>query len=313
MSENSKENTVNEVADKGFDKQPKSKFSLVLGIVLLVTAIATFFYPTVANYINTVSSHSQLTNYDNNVKVLTDEEKQNYLEKAYWYNNELLNSQSFESLNTDSEYDNILNFGDGLMGSIVIPSIDVDLPIYHGDNESVLSKGAAHLPNSSFPIGGKSTHSIISAHTAYLTQVFFDRLTELKEGDIFYIKILDETYAYKVYEINVIEPEDTSLFGIQEGKDIVSLVTCTPYAVNTHRLVVTGQRVELSDEATYDEEIAQKVNIQMPHIDIIYIIAIIITVAFSAFLIISHIVKKKRNRNTKIKTNERVNKTDDES
>lgn len=235
------------------------------------------------------------------------------MEKAYGYNNKLLNSQSFESLNTDSEYDNILNFGDGLMGSIVIPSIDVDLPIYHGDNESVLSKGAAHLPNSSFPIGGKSTHSIISAHTAYLTQVFFDRLTELKEGDIFYIKILDETYAYKVYEINVIEPEDTSLFGIQEGKDIVSLVTCTPYAINTHRLVVTGQRVELSDEATYDEKTVQKVNLQMPHIDIIYIIAIIITVAFSAFLIISHIVKKKRNRNTKIKTNERVNKTDDES
>lgn len=313
MPENSKENTVNKVADKGFDKQPKSKFSLVLGIVLLVTAIATFFYPTVANYINTVSSHSQLTNYDNNVKVLTDEQKQNYLEKAYEYNKNLINSQTFDSLNTDSEYDNILNFGDGLMGSIVIPSIDVDLPIYHGDNESVLSKGAAHLPNSSFPIGGKSTHSIISAHTAYLTQVFFDRLTELKEGDIFYIKILDETYAYKVYEINVIEPEDTSLFGIQEGKEIVSLVTCTPYAVNTHRLVVTGERVELSDEATYDEEITQKVNIQMPHIDIIYIIAIIITVAFSAFLIISHIVKKRKSKKEKTNENERVNKTDDES
>lgn len=311
MSENSKENTVNKVADKGFDKQPKSKFSLVLGIVLLVTAIATFFYPTVANYINTVSSHSQLTNYDNNVKVLTDEEKQNYLEKAYGYNNKLLNSQSFESLNTDSEYDNILNFGDGLMGSIVIPSIDVDLPIYHGDNESVLSKGAAHLPNSSFPIGGKSTHSIISAHTAYLTQVFFDRLTELKEGDIFYIKILDETYAYKVYEINVIEPEDTSLFGIQEGKDIVSLVTCTPYAINTHRLVVTGERVKLSDEATYDEKTVQKVNLQMPHIDITFLIVIIITVVFAAFLIISTVIKHKKNKNNnKI---ERVKKSNEES
>lgn len=311
MSENSKENTVNKVADKGFDKQPKSKFSLVLGIVLLVTAIATFFYPTVANYINTVSSHSQLTNYDNNVKVLTDEEKQNYLEKAYGYNNKLLNSQSFESLNTDSEYDNILNFGDGLMGSIVIPSIDVDLPIYHGDNESVLSKGAAHLPNSSFPIGGKSTHSIISAHTAYLTQVFFDRLTELKEGDIFYIKILDETYAYKVYEINVIEPEDTSLFGIQEGKDIVSLVTCTPYAINTHRLVVTGERVKLSDEATYDEKTVQKVNLQMPHIDITFLIVIIITVVFAAFLIISTVIKKKKDKNHN-KT-ERVKKNNEKS
>lgn len=178
-----------------------SKFSLILGIVLLAAAIITFFYPTVANYVNSLNNRSQLKNYDNNVKILTDEEKQNYLEKAYEYNNKLLNSQSFESLYTDSDYTETLNFGDGLIGSIVIPSIDVDLPIYHGTDESVLSKGAAHLPNSSFPVGGKSTHSIISAHTAYLTQVFFDRLTELKEGDIFYIKILDDTYAYKVSEI----------------------------------------------------------------------------------------------------------------
>ncbi|MCL3787697.1 class C sortase [Ruminococcus bromii] len=274
-----------------------SKFSLILGIVLLAAAIITFFYPTVANYVNSLNNRSQLKNYDNNVKILTDEEKQNYLEKAYEYNNKLLNSQSFESLYTDSDYTETLNFGDGLIGSIVIPSIDVDLPIYHGTDESVLSKGAAHLPNSSFPVGGKSTHSIISAHTAYLTQVFFDRLTELKEGDIFYIKILDDTYAYKVSEINVIEPDDTSLFGIQEGKDIVSLVTCTPYAVNTHRLVVTGQRVELSDEATYDEKTVQKVNLQMPHIDITFLIVIIITVVFAAFLIISTVIKQKKDKN----------------
>ncbi len=288
-----------------------SKFSLILGIVLLVAAIITFFYPTVANYVNSLNNRSQLKNYDNNVKVLTDEEKQNYLEKAYEYNNKLLNSQSFQSLYTDGDYTETLNFGDGLIGSIVIPSIDVDLPIYHGTDESVLSKGAAHLPNSSFPVGGKSTHSIISAHTAYLTQVFFDRLTELKEGDIFYIKILDDTYAYKVSEINVIEPDDTSLFGIQEGKDIVSLVTCTPYAINTHRLVVTGERIKLSDEATYDEETVQKVNLQMPHIDITFLIVIIITVVFAAFLIISTVIKHKKNKNNnKI---ERVKKSNEES
>lgn len=288
-----------------------SKFSLILGIVLLVAAIITFFYPTVANYVNSLNNRSQLKNYDNNVKVLTDEEKQNYLEKAYGYNNKLLNSQSFQSLYTDSDYTETLNFGDGLIGSIVIPSIDVDLPIYHGTDESVLSKGAAHLPNSSFPVGGKSTHSIISAHTAYLTQVFFDRLTELKEGDLFFIKILDETYAYKVYEINVIEPDDTSLFGIQEGKDLVSLVTCTPYAINTHRLVITGERVKLSDEATYDEETVQKVNLQMPHIDITFLIAIIITIVFAAFLIISTVIKHKKNKNNnKI---ERVKKNNEES
>lgn len=162
-----------------------SKFSLILGIVLLVAAIITFFYPTVANYVNSLNNRSQLKNYDNNVKVLTDEEKQNYLEKAYEYNNKLLNSQSFESLYTDSDYTETLNFGDGLIGSIVIPSIDVDLPIYHGTDESVLSKGAAHLPNSSFPVGGKSTHSIISAHTAYLTQVFSTGSQNLKKAIYF--------------------------------------------------------------------------------------------------------------------------------
>ena len=280
----------------------KSKFSLILGIALLTAAILTFFYPTVANYLNSLANRSQLKDYDNNVQILTDEQKKNYLEKAYGYNNKLINSQSFESLYSGVDYDEALDFGNGLMGSIVIPSIDVDLPIYHGTDESVLSKGAARLPNSSFPVGGESTHSVISAHTAYLTQVFFDRLTELKEGDLFFIKILDETYAYRVYEINVIEPDDTSLFGIQRGKDIVSLVTCTPYAINTHRLVVTGERVELSEEATYDEEEAEKITLQSPHIDPVLIISVAVTLIVSIILITpSIIIRRKMKKKNKTK------------
>lgn len=281
----------------GKRENKKSRFSLILGIALFTAAILTFFYPTIANYLNSLANRGQLIDYSNNVQILTDEQKQNYLEKAYEYNNKLINSQSFESLYSGVDYDEALDFGDGLMGSIVIPSIDVDLPIYHGTDESVLSKGAAHLPNSSFPVGGENTHAVISAHTAYPTQVFFDRLTELKEGDLFFIKILDETYAYRVYEINVIEPDDTSLFGIERGNDIVSLVTCTPYAVNTHRLVVTGERVKLSENATYDEEQTQQISLQFSHIDPILIIAVAVTLIFSIFLITTNIIRRKNKNN----------------
>lgn len=130
------------------------------------------------------------------------------------------------------------------MGSIEIPSINVNLPIYHGTSDEVLSAGVGHLNGSSLPIGGVNTKSILTAHRGLPSSKLFTRLDELVEGDLFFIRVLNETLAYKVNDIQVIEPEDVAGLEIEEGKDLVSLITCTPYGLNTHRLVVTGGRTE---------------------------------------------------------------------
>ena len=130
------------------------------------------------------------------------------------------------------------------MGSIEIPSINVNLPIYHGTSDEVLSAGVGHLNGSSLPIGGVNTKSILTAHRGLPSSKLFTRLDELVEGDLFFIRVLNETLAYKVNDIQVIEPEDVAGLEIEEGKDLVSLITCTPYGLNTHRLVVTGERTE---------------------------------------------------------------------
>lgn len=141
-------------------------------------------------------------------------------------------------------YDSILNLtGDGIMGYIEIPKINVHLPIYHGTGDSSLSKGVGHLLGSSLPVGGKSTHIILSGHSGMASQTMFTDLEQLNIGDVFYLHVLDETLAYQVMEVYTVLPSDTSLLGIWEGEDCCTLVTCTPYGVNTHRLLVTASRI----------------------------------------------------------------------
>lgn len=209
-------------------------------------------YPAVSNAVNTATNSSTIKVYDNNVHTLTKAEKEKYLSEARTYNDSLIHTvrdtfsdNAFEDIN--SSYKDILSFNDGQIGSIEIPKIKVDLPIYHGTSEEVLTKGAAHIANTSFPIGGENTHAVISAHTAYPGKVFFDNITELENDDLFYIKVLDETLTYRVCDINIAEPDDTSKLQIKDGKDYVSLITCYPYSVNTHRLIVTGERVKNQD------------------------------------------------------------------
>ena len=172
-------------------------------------------------------------------------------EKAIAYNQTLLPSTATEGgytqealLSASEEYDSLLNLsGDGIMGYIEIPKINVHLPIYHGTGDSSLSKGVGHLLGSSLPVGGESTHSILSGHSGMASQTMFTDLEQLGIGDVFYLYVLDDVLAYQVTEINTVLPSDTSLLGIWEGEDCCTLVTCTPYGVNTHRLLVTGSRI----------------------------------------------------------------------
>lgn len=164
------------------------------------------------------------------------------------------NRQLFETGKIDLErYENELNlFGNGMMGSIEVPRISLKLPIYHGTEEEILARGIGHLRETSLPAGSENSHSVLTGHRGLPNAQLFTRLDELEQGDVFSVKINQETWNYRVIEISIVKPENTELLKIQEGKDLVSLVTCTPYGINTHRLIVTGERVaadEISEEA----------------------------------------------------------------
>lgn len=150
----------------------------------------------------------------------------------------------------------MLDAGSGVMGSISIPKIDVDIPIYHGTSESVLELGAGHLYGTSLPVGGEGTHSVITGHRGLIKALMFTRLDELEKGDSFYVKVMGETLGYKVDRIEVIEPSDVSKLKIVDGEDRVTLMTCTPYGVNTHRLLVSGVRAQIPNEVPYESDIA---------------------------------------------------------
>ncbi len=231
------------------------KLYLILGSIFMMIALGFMLYPTISNVINSLNNNSTVEDYSESVKTLSVKEKQKYFSNAENYNKKLANRVSNISYSTDAfidGYNDILNF-DGIIGYINIPKIDVNLPIYHGTDENVLSEGAAHLPNTAFPIGGKGNHTVISAHTAYPGKVFFDDLPDLTNGDLIYINILDEQLTYKVCDINIVDPDDISFLQVDENRDLLSLVTCYPYAVNSHRLIVTAEHIENSssnDEVT---------------------------------------------------------------
>ena len=147
----------------------------------------------------------------------------------------------------DTEYQSLLDTGGGVMGSIVVPKVSIDLPIYHGTSESALASGSGHLYGSSLPVGGADTHAVLTGHRGLVEALMFTRLDEMQVGDFFYIKVMGETLGYRVDRITVIEPDDTSQLKIVPGEDRVTLMTCTPYGVNTHRLLVSGVRQAIPD------------------------------------------------------------------
>lgn len=256
-------------------------YNLLIFAALAVCIVFVLMNP-VAQLINKVASNGTVTVYNNQVDSISTDSKEHLFAEAREYNKNLTynvsDSFSSQSFNTSEKYDKILNItGNGVMGTVSIPVISVNLPIYHGSSEEVYDKGAVHLASTSFPIGGENTHSVISAHTAYPGKVFFDKLTDVETGDYFYMTILDKTFAYKVCQINVVLPHETELLKLEEGQDIITLITCTPYAVNTHRLLVRGQR-DLDEEARLERE-GIKINDTGEEFKILYYLLIIIILA----------------------------------
>lgn len=242
----------------------KTKIFFISLCVLAAVGIGFLIYPNIADYINSKSNETVIKNYSESTQTMSDDEIDNELAKAQNFNELLaksaLNDEEKNEYNAAmSEYENILNYDD-IMCTIEIPKINVDLPVYHDstNREEKLKKGCVHLSNTSLPVGGASTHAVISAHSGYPEQVFFDELDKLEIGDTFKINVLNKTLTYKVCEINIVDPDDSSKLEIENGKDYVTLVTCYPYSINTHRLCVRGERVEdtITDTATADEVIS---------------------------------------------------------
>lgn len=214
-------------------------------------ALGLTLYPVISNYVNQKYASGIFTAYQEVIAQTDNTVLVREWEKAIAYNQTLIPRTNTDGnytqealLSASEEYDSMLNLnGDGIMGYIEIPKINVHLPIYHGTGDSSLSKGVGHLLGSSLPVGGESTHSILSGHSGMASQTMFTDLEQLGIGDVFYLYVLDEILAYQVSEINTVLPSDTSLLGIWEGEDCCTLVTCTPYGVNTHRLLVTGYRI----------------------------------------------------------------------
>ena len=223
---------------------------IFLAAVLFLLALGLTLYPVVSNwYIGRHQSRIQ-TEYREVLEQTDCAEIESIRKRAVAYNNTITPGAAEEAYSQASirlaaeDYVNQLNVsGSGIMGYVEIPKIGADLPIYHGTGADSLDRGTGHLLGSSLPVGGESTHTIITGHSGMASQKMFTDLEQLREGDIFYLHVLDETLAYEVREIHTVLPHDTTYLGIEPGEDLCTLVTCTPTGVNTHRLLVQGSRV----------------------------------------------------------------------
>ena len=236
----------------------------VVRIILIVgfcVGLIISLYPLISNIYSRKNQMDVINKYQEDIEKIDGQEMANELELANAYNRKLNQTivltdpfdPSAIDMADDAYYD-ILNYtDDGVMAYINIPKIDVNLPIYHGtDNEHML-KGVGHLVGTSFPVGGVDTHAVLSAHSGLSTAELFTNLADLKKGDLFYIHVLDDVLAYEVDKINVVKPDETNDLKIVPGQDYVTLVTCTPYGINSHRLLVRGHRVEYDPDLEKQE------------------------------------------------------------
>ncbi len=247
--------TKSKKRDKRKAQKPNEKkrdwVSIILVLVVLV-GIGLIVYPTISNYIAEKKQSEAISLYSVTVSSMDEELCEQMLVEAQEYNSYLaLKSNQWEISDSDSEwYNSLLDVSDnGVMGIIEIPSINVSIPIYHGTSDSVLQVGVGHLEGTSLPIGGTGTHAVLSGHRGLVSAKLFSDLDELELGDRFYITVLGETLVYEVDQILIVDPNDTSAIGIDPDEDYVTLLTCTPYGINTHRLLVRGHRID--EEATY--------------------------------------------------------------
>ncbi|AMN30880.1 TPA: class C sortase [Clostridium perfringens] len=252
----------------------------MLLILITLIAIGVLLYPSVSNYINNKYAVSTITKYEKDIENTEKEEINKLMKKAVMYNSDIA-----RGIISKSKFENGY-----MLGYVDIPKINIKLPIYEGTSDEVLKKGVGVIDGTSIPIGGESTHSVLSAHTGLTTQKLFTDIDQLKEGDFFYINIFGERLAYKVDEINIVKPNDTSKINISPNKDYVTLLTCYPYGINTERLLVRGERVfQKDDNFNKAENLVNDNNSRYINKELIFIVGVL-----TLFLILIIIVILRR-------------------
>ena len=225
-------------------KRISTRFLYIVGVLLCA-------FPLLSSIYTGVEQNNMLSTYKSEVTATDTQTIEEQVELAHKYNEALfqISNSSVGDMSTDilsdESYNSILDItGKGIIGTIEIPKIDVNLPIYHGTDDDVLSNGIGHIQTSSFPVGGINTRTVVSGHRGLPNAKLFTRLDELVKNDLFYFKVGGETLAYKIYKIEVVKKDEApDVIGIEEGKDLATMITCTPYGINTHRLIITGKRV----------------------------------------------------------------------
>ena len=271
----------------------KKHGTTIILLIVLIVGLSLLLYPTFADWWNSMHQSRAVASYVEKVANLDEEQYAQLLEAAQEYNKTLLDRNN-EYLLTDEQkqiYDQILDVGGlGIMGYIEVPTIGVTLPIYHGTDESVLRVAIGHLEWTSLPVGGESSHCVVSGHRGLPSARLFTDLDKLVIGDIFVFRVLNEVLTYEVDQILIVEPHETQALQIVEGEDLCSLITCTPYGINSHRLIVRGHRVENQQEA-----VAIRVTADATQIEPI-IIAPIIALPMMLMILIGLLIPRPKKR-----------------
>lgn len=271
----------------------RKHISTIFIILIFLVGLGFISYPTVSNLWNQVHQSRAIATYSKQVEKLDDSENKKMLKAARKYNKSLLKKSDHWKLSKKDKkkYESLLDVsGTGIMGYIEVPKIDCSLPIYHGTDEGALQIAIGHLEGSSLPVGGKSTHCVLSGHRGLPSARLFTDLDQMEEGDTFILNILGHKLAYEVDQIKVVLPEEMSDLEIQEGKDLCTLVTCTPYGINTHRLLVRGHRTK------YVEEKVEEQKVQTKKVDIRLVAAGAAGALVLIIIIIVVVVKRRRRR-----------------
>ncbi len=271
------------------------KIYTIFLVMVFIAGLAITMYPFISNAINTKKQNQVIDNYDNLVRKKDTKYIEDELAKAHRYNDLVATSGSFSSyiMENDADYNSVLNIGgDGVMGYVTIPRINVQIPIYHDTKESTLQVAAGHLKGSSLPVGGKSTHCVIAAHRGLPSANLFTNLDELKKGDLFWVSVLGKKITYEVDEISIVSPGDLDKLQIVEEQDYCTLMTCTPYGINTHRLLVRGKRI-IEYDGNYEMDktyMSDRVKLTT------FIIAPFVIVMLIGMLVMKRMRKKKKGK-----------------
>ncbi|MCL1895973.1 MAG: class C sortase [Clostridiales bacterium] len=236
------------------DKKKKKTIIAIVVILLIVIDLGVMLYPKISAYVNEQSQTRAVVQYFDDVEAIGSENMKKLLNEAHDYNKALLSKTNRFNMSDDelAEYNRQLDTGRGVIGTLMVDKIDVKLPIYHGTNESVLQIGLGHMPGTSLPVGGAGTHAFITGHRGLPSSILLTDLDKMEIGDTFALYVMGETLTYQVDNIQTVEPHEAEALDIDPDMDYCTLVTCTPYGINTHRLLVRGQRIENDSNDGWD-------------------------------------------------------------